>query len=418
MKGLKKKFALVLAFVAVFAMCGSALAKDIYVAKDGTGDGTSPESAYGSVKDAINNAEADDVIKVGPGRFEVENITINKVLEISGAGATGTDAEKTTFHATLTGVNGDKSMIMISGDNLGGVKISGICFEITSSTNEGRNEDDVAISYRASGTPEKNIVITECAFIGKSSPETEKTQAIAISSTTGRYLTFSNNTLENMKYGMYFNQINDVVITGNVVTNTQYNAINIAADRDSRQCSNITITGNTMSNIATADWYMEEYSSGVRFGDYVTPGGNTVTDNEINMADPSKQQEYALSGTTIPQQVAQVVTPDESNVYFATLADAVASDKTTDGSTITLTKDPVGEDAQTVIDKNVTIKVPEGSNYTPVVAEGGELIKNDDGTFTVKAPANTSGGGGGGCSAGFGALALLAAVPLLFRRKK
>ena len=30
----------------------------------------------------------------------------------------------------------------------------------------------------------------------------------------------------------------------------------------------------------------------------------------------------------------------------------------------------------------------------------------------------STGGGGGGCSAGFGALALLAAVPLLFRRKK
>ena len=31
---------------------------------------------------------------------------------------------------------------------------------------------------------------------------------------------------------------------------------------------------------------------------------------------------------------------------------------------------------------------------------------------------STGGGGGGGCSAGFGALALLAAVPLFFRRKK
>ena len=30
----------------------------------------------------------------------------------------------------------------------------------------------------------------------------------------------------------------------------------------------------------------------------------------------------------------------------------------------------------------------------------------------------THSGGGGGCSAGFGALALLAAVPLMFRRKK
>ena len=45
-------------------------------------------------------------------------------------------------------------------------------------------------------------------------------------------------------------------------------------------------------------------------------------------------------------------------------------------------------------------------------------------TVTAVAPSgsgtsgSTGGGGGGGCSAGFGALALLAAVPLLFRRKK
>ena len=55
MKLFGKKFALVLALIAVFAMAGSALAEDIYVAENGTGDGTSLETAYDSVKDAVEN---------------------------------------------------------------------------------------------------------------------------------------------------------------------------------------------------------------------------------------------------------------------------------------------------------------------------------------------------------------------------
>ena len=58
--------------------------------------------------------------------------------------------------------------------------------------------------------------------------------------------------------------------------------------------------------------------------------------------------------------------------------------------------------------------------YDPAETGITELTRNADGSFraTVERPAGTSGGGGGGCSAGFGALALLAALPLIRMRKK
>lgn len=75
--------------------------------------------------------------------------------------------------------------------------------------------------------------------------------------------------------------------------------------------------------------------------------------------------------------------------------------------------------------ENSIINVTENNGgvykLTPSITDG--KLDAEPIIETVKAPAAQSapahsGGGSGGCSAGFGALALLAAVPLLFRRKK
>lgn len=59
---------------------------------------------------------------------------------------------------------------------------------------------------------------------------------------------------------------------------------------------------------------------------------------------------------------------------------------------------------------------PEKYTFTLPVTVAAEAAPSQPGTSGGSG--STGGGGGGGCSTGFGALALLAAVPLLFRRKK
>lgn len=421
MKLFGKKFALVLALIAVFAMAGSALAEDIYVAENGTGNGTSLENAYGSVKDAVKDAEVGDTIHIAAGTYAEfdEPLVINKSLELI-----GDENGRTIFTATLTETHLDfptnyygDHMIELSG-NIPGTVISNITFEATT---ENPEHFDMAIVYITGngGTGEgEEIRIENCTFTGKADVEGEATSVIAVLTPTYGQgnIVLNNNVVDNVKHGFFFNTVAGTEITNNKISNTTHNGINIGTPQD---YSSIVINGNNLSNISTADGeVIPGENIGINVGESETASFE-ITNNEINMAEG--KQENALSGNI--EQVAQVTTSDGRNIYHSSLYDAVTSDKTTDGSTITLTQDPVGKDAQTVIDKNVTIKVPEGSNYTPVVAEGGELIKNDDGTFTVKAPATPaapahSGGGSGGCSAGFGALALLAAVPLLFRRKK
>ena len=423
MKLFGKKFALVLALVAVLAMAGSALAADIYVSatgNDSAGDGTA-ENPYATVAKAVEVANGNgeqDMIHVGEGEFTVKNVAITTPIKLIGTGA-----DKTTFTAELTSQYTDYMLCLGNagsyGADISGSEVSGISFECTTTVAQ-----TPMIYLTGKGSEGNNIVIKDCSFVGK--PDGTATTAIAIStpySNDIQYVTVSGNKIQNAAYGMYFNSIQNAEITGNEISDTKYNATRYLRVNASYAPSNITIADNTLNNIAMVDYDDPTYASGINVGTTNTTTDINVTDNVINMAEG--KQDNALNGDIA--QVAQVTVTDsegnESNVYFATLSDTVTSDKTTDGSKITLLSEPTGEDAQTVIDKNVTIDATNAPNYTPVAADGGEVIKNDDGTFTVKAPATPaapahSGGGSGGCSAGFGALALLAAVPLLFRRKK
>lgn len=418
MKLFGKKFALVLALIAVFAMTGSALAAEIIVSNTTDGE---QDKAYTTVADAVENAADDATITIPAGEYPVHNVTItDKSLTIRGAEDGGT-----IFTDTITNTAGTDQMLKLYG-NVAGTVIENIEFQLKTSNDA---YDAAMIYIGGTGSAENPVTIQNCSFTG-SVDEGGTNQAVAILTPGGgnsAHVKVTNNTITNVKYSMYFNSINNAEISGNAISDTRYSAINLTPDSSaaSYDWNGVKIEDNTLTNIATQTDYSEpSYASGISAN--VENNDVAVTGNQIDMAEGEGRQNLATNGIT---QVAQVTVTDadgkESNVYFATLADAVASDRTPDGSKITLLSEPTEDDAKTVIDKNVTIDATNAPKYTPVGANGGEVIKNDDGTFTVKAPAAQTtpaapahSGGGGGCSAGFGALALLAAMPLMFRRKK
>lgn len=396
MKLFGKKFALVLALIAVFAMTGSALAAEIIVSET---TGGQQNQSYSTVADAVEYAVAGATITIPAGEYKVENVQIDKPLKLIGAGS---GEGGTVFKATLD----SKGYMLILGDrretgeDISGTEISGISFELSAAV-----KDSAVIYYTGQGTAEEPVTIQNCSFSGIVG-QGGSNQAIAILTpySDAGYLVVTNNTVTDTKYAFYFNSLSNATIENNAINNTLYNAINIANTNTSYPCSNVTISNNTMTNISTAENYNEPlYASGINVGTENPTTGINVTDNVINMADG--KQGLALNGDSI-KKGAQVTTPDGNNVYFSTLTEAVQSDKTAANSTITLLSEPTDEEKNLEIGNGIKITNAADYDYEPNYVE-----------TAPTAPAH-SGGGGGGCSAGFGALALLAAVPLIFRRKK
>lgn len=398
MKLFGKKFALVLALAAVLAMASSALAADIYVSatgNDSAGDGTA-ENPYATVAKAVEVANGNgeqDMIHVGEGEFTVKNVAITTPIKLIGTGA-----DKTTFTAELTSQYTDYMLCLGNagsyGADISGSEVSGISFECTTTVVQ-----TPMIYLTGKGSEGNNIVIKDCSFVGK--PDGTATTAIAIStpySNDIQYVTVSGNKIQNAAYGMYFNSIQNAEITGNEISDTKYNAINIANDNASYAPSNITIADNTLNNIAMVDYDDPTYASGINVGTTNTTTDINVTDNVINMAEG--KQDNALNGESIDKG-AQVVTPEGNNVYFSTLTEAVQSNKTVAGSEVTLLSEPTDEEKAMEVPDSITITNADKYKYEP--------------NYVAATPTHS---GGGGCSAGFGALALLAAVPLMFRRKK
>lgn len=173
----------------------------------------------------------------------------------------------------------------------------------------------------------------------------------------------------NLKYGMYFNQLNHASITGNTITNTRYNAINIAADSAAYPCANIVISGNTLSGISKANYSNDEYSSGIRIGFYIS--NITVENNSISMLNNKLPIYYDGD--------AQI-----GSVVYLTLADAVAAAQ--DGDTITLLHDVMADSQITIpADKNVTLDLNGKTlSGTDTKSSGSYQLIENNGTLTVK----------------------------------
>lgn len=84
------------------------------------------------------------------------------------------------------------------------------------------------------------------------------------------------NTFKDLKYGMYFNSLNNLIIKNNTIDWTKYNAIHVV------EWKNIMISNNTLSNISTENYDDNGfYSAGISFENGVIRAN--VLNNDIKM---------------------------------------------------------------------------------------------------------------------------------------
>lgn len=354
MKSYGKLLAALFACMAVVAVllvqsC-AAIAAEYYVGVNGNDDnpGTAA-SPFKTVSHAVAVSSADDTINISEGEYDVHNVQIDKPLKVLGAGR-----EKTIFKADLTvDYTGDYILILGHvgeyGKDIAGTEISGIGFKYKTT-----GAQTAAIYYTGKGSKDAHVVIKECSFTGD---EGDTKSAIGISTPYGEqigYLDVTDNIFKDMGYAMYFNSLKYSSITGNTVTGTKYNAINIAADNSEQyKCEGIVVSGNKLSEISRAAYEYDEYSSGIRIGDNAS--GNTVTNNEIHMLNDKK----AYFGF---DQAAKLKT----EVFFATLKEAV--DAVEDNGIITLLADSeeefsIAKNLEMLFDKETNIKAAAGNGY-------------------------------------------------------
>lgn len=205
------------------------------------------------------------------------------------------------------------------------------------------------------GSENNKTIIRDCIIKSDSGTETDWPIGIQSTRATADYVDITNCVLMNLKYGMYFNQLNHASITGNTITNTRYNAINIAADSEAYPCANIVISGNTLSGISKANYSNDEYSSGIRIGFYRS--NITVENNSISMLN-NKLPIYYDGDAQIGSKV------------YLTLADAVAAAQ--NGDTITLLHD---------VTLGSTLTINTESAIT--IDLNGHSIKKDYGVFNI-----------------------------------
>lgn len=233
---------------------------------------------YTSIASAIEAAKEGDTVIIGPGNHELgDNTTflIDKRITIQGADETsaitckGTNA---TGHGLFTFTKGSA-----------GSKLSGLSIDYT-----GTQADCAAIYFDGGfGGNAGNVTTISNVKIDGNVADGNSNQSIGILSA---YIDAGNIkvegcTLENLKYGMYFNNVQGLDVINNTIENTQYNAINIAADSSAMESGNITISGNFMTNIGTAKYNEVVYNSGVNVGNKLS-GTVSVADNQVSMASP------------------------------------------------------------------------------------------------------------------------------------
>ena len=327
---------------------------------------------YQSLDLAVEKAAAGDIITLAAGEYELaanEYINLNKKITIQGTG------EETIIKGSSTQDYNNGLLTFVGGSE--GSVIKDLTIEYTSS---GAQNAAVYFGYGFDGGSADNVTkIQNVDFKGSDNLDSEK--AIAISSTyiKGGFIEITGCSIENFAYGMYFNGIHDLTVADNTIDGTKYNAINIAADNEEYACSDITISDNILTNISTADYGDDTYSSGINLGK--SSSDVMLENNSITMSsDAPAVNIYKGDGET-----SNVVATFDYGDY-----------------------EGAPENTVYVVAKDTKVKMPaaERTGYTlegwednltsTVYKIGTDVVINADVTFTAQWDRNSSSGGGGG----------------------
>ena len=277
------------------------------------------DQGYTSLEEAIANAKDGDIITIVADEIDLGNdqgITLNKKLTIQGNGNTVIKGTGTADYAS--------GLINFESGSEGSV-LKDLTIQYTAT---GVQRSAVYFGYGFTGGNENNVTkIQNVNFVGADSLEDLTSQtATAITSTyiTGGYIEITGCNIENFAYGMYFNAVKNLTISNNTIDGTKYNAINIAGDSSTYPCSDITIEGNTLTNISYADYEDDgTYSSGINIGENAKTV--LIESNDITMLNDKKAVNIVLPEDDTKVSIIYTVNGEEHAVIVAEVSDESAT---------------------------------------------------------------------------------------------
>ena len=231
----------------------------------------------------------------------------------------------------------------------------------------GGGMDDSAIYINADGEADAPIVIENCSFIGGDSPDNSGVTGILSTYNVADYVNVNGCTFNNLKYATYFNDISNATISDNKVDGTKYTGIYLEPSK------NVTVSNNTLTNIATANYPDPAYASGIYAGNTDTSDKSASAENIVITGNKVTLSTNNTNGVEVgTNKVAQI-----GNVQYETLSAAIQAAKS--GDTVTLIDD-VTSDAFS-IPAGVTL---DGNghkityNSTDALANGAFITVNKD----------------------------------------
>ena len=333
------------------------------------------ETYYATLEGAITAAKANDTIvlkqdiQIAAGN--ANNIVINKAITIDGDNHTIIRSfDKVPDTADPSYGNYESVFVIQSaGVTIQNLKMAGL---------EQGMKDESAICIEANGTNESPIQILNCTFVGSADAVNSGIVGILTlprQPQTGGYVNVQNCKMENLKYGMYFNSISNATIQGNTIDGTAYTGIYLEG-------TDVTLKGNTLKNIATANNETADFSSGIFMGG--TSSRMKVSENNIALASGNTNG-YEL-GMTQDGSAAEV-TVMVGDAPYTSLEAAVAAVQA--GQTITLLQDAELTQSIVIDEANVTL---DGAGHTIAYTGNATAEKPAGALIVAQATGDPAGG--------------------------